>query len=322
MSSTAAATDNSLLVTVKLLHVFGGIYIWEWVMTLGFEWDVYTGKRPWRWSFIVYLVCRTLALGGIICSFIGFNLNTEYNCTVWLRFLLVFSYFAIASSSLLILLRGVAIWGRSWYIICFTAGVWLTNIGFALFSVQQGVARWIPEAQSCAVTGTHNYRYGITANLTSDLTLLFTMFAGVLNKRNATGLWRVLYIQGLSWILVASFSEIPPVVLTFLNISDGWNLMFQVPHLVIIVIVATRVYRDLFQYISPVSTHSSRMPHPLSRQPRHPDVQVTIHKTIEVDVELSARSGMHNSMGEHEIDEPDHIVSLGEREAKQMYFNL
>ena len=55
------------------------------------------------------------------------------------------------------------------------------------------------------------------------------MFAGVLTKRNATGLWRVLYLQvrsrperfseqclhnsqGLSWVFIASLSETLPTV--------------------------------------------------------------------------------------------------------------
>ncbi|KAI0052432.1 hypothetical protein FA95DRAFT_1320023 [Auriscalpium vulgare] len=329
--TSVSPTDSSLVVTVKLLHVFGGIYLWEWATTLDFEWEVYTGQRPWRWSFGVYILCRTLALGGIITAFVGFSpMSSSFNCELWLRFLLVFSWFAIAFSSLLILLRGVAIWGRSWYVIVFTVGVWLVNFGMAIYSVQQGNAQWLPEERACNVTGTHRYRFGLMANLLSDVTLLLTMLLGVLNKRNATGLWRILYIQGLCWILIASFSEIPPVVLSFMNISEGWNLMFQVPHLVIIVIVATRVYRDLFQYISPSSSGASRTPPirggPMHRS-RHQDVQVTVHKTIEVDVELSDRATRLARLDvdadtDAYTDADGQISTHGEREAKDMYFSL
>lgn len=55
---------------------------WEFVTTLDFEWEVYTGKRPWRWSFVVYVAARVLALICIILSLVGFNLTRQFNCNV------------------------------------------------------------------------------------------------------------------------------------------------------------------------------------------------------------------------------------------------
>lgn len=55
---------------------------WEFVTTLDFEWEVYTGRRPWRWSFIVYVSARLLALACIILSLVGFNLTRQFNCNV------------------------------------------------------------------------------------------------------------------------------------------------------------------------------------------------------------------------------------------------
>src|SRR6266702_6964189 len=98
----------------------------------------------------------------------------------------------------------------------------------------QGTIEWVPAVNACVITGTSRFRWGITINFITDVILLTVMFAGVLNKRNSTGLCRVLYIQvcyhpfrlsdfraactqlsqGLSWILVASFVEILPAVCT------------------------------------------------------------------------------------------------------------
>ncbi|KAH9054898.1 hypothetical protein EDB87DRAFT_1567925, partial [Lactarius vividus] len=200
---------------VKLVHVFGGIYIWEWVSTVQFEWEVFTGRRRFRWSFVAYELCRTLCLASIITIIAGFNLTHHFNCEAWFRALLVFSYFGIAFSSLLILLRGVAIWGRSLTVLVFTASVWLCNIGTATYSVRQGSVVWVPAINACLITQTARFRWGITVNFITDVILLTVMFAGVLNKRNTTGLWKVLYIQGLSWIFVAALSEILPAVCTF-----------------------------------------------------------------------------------------------------------
>jgi len=55
---------------------------WEFFTTLDFEWEVFTGKRPWKWSFAVYLTARMLALTSVILNFIGFNLTSRFNCNV------------------------------------------------------------------------------------------------------------------------------------------------------------------------------------------------------------------------------------------------
>ena len=55
---------------------------WEFVTTLEFEWEVYTGRRPWRWSFIVYVAARVLGLACIVLSLVGFSITREFNCDV------------------------------------------------------------------------------------------------------------------------------------------------------------------------------------------------------------------------------------------------
>lgn len=55
---------------------------WEFITTLNFEWEVYTGKRPYKWSFIVYVIARVLALISIILSLVVFNVTRHLDCKV------------------------------------------------------------------------------------------------------------------------------------------------------------------------------------------------------------------------------------------------
>jgi hypothetical protein len=55
---------------------------WEFLTTLDFEWEILTGKRPWKWSFVVYLTARVLAFMATICELVGFNLTFMLNCNV------------------------------------------------------------------------------------------------------------------------------------------------------------------------------------------------------------------------------------------------
>lgn len=67
---------------MRLSMVMTACHRWEFVSTLGFEWEVFTGRRPWKWSFAVYLVARFLTLVGVILNLVGASVTSEYNCDV------------------------------------------------------------------------------------------------------------------------------------------------------------------------------------------------------------------------------------------------
>ena len=73
--------------------------------------------------------------------------------------------------------------------------------------VTQGSVEWIPAINTCLITRTDRFRLGITVNFITEEILLGVMIAGVLNKRNTTGLWRVLYIQVCPYYRVTSPSS-------------------------------------------------------------------------------------------------------------------
>lgn len=87
-----------------------------------------------------------------------------------------------------------------------------TNSTFVGASSVQAHAVWDPPADGCLITGTNTFRWSLLVNLIVDLSLLCIMFLGVLQKKNATHLWRMLYFQGIFWILTAVATEVPSVV--------------------------------------------------------------------------------------------------------------
>lgn len=71
---------------------------------------------------------------------------------------------------------------------------------------------WSIQANTCVITGTNGFRWSLLINLVVDLSLLSIMFVGVMQKKNATHLWRMLYFQSIFWILTATATEVPSVV--------------------------------------------------------------------------------------------------------------
>jgi hypothetical protein len=76
----------------------------------------------------------------------------------------------------------------------------------------QGQSQWSPVLNGCGITHTDEFRWSIMINFISDFVLLGIMILGVLQKRNATYLWNMLYFQALFWILAATMTELPSVV--------------------------------------------------------------------------------------------------------------
>jgi hypothetical protein len=75
-------------------------YRWEYITNLDFEWEIYTGQRHWRWSFVVYLSARILALASLITLLVGFDITTPYNCDVRMLFSLTTGIFCVSSNPL------------------------------------------------------------------------------------------------------------------------------------------------------------------------------------------------------------------------------
>jgi hypothetical protein len=57
---------------------------WEFFTTLDFEWQVYTGRRPWKWPYFMYIATRTLSLTSIIIALVGLDVTSEVYCEVHL----------------------------------------------------------------------------------------------------------------------------------------------------------------------------------------------------------------------------------------------
>jgi len=91
----------------KLWHAVAGLYFWEFVTTLDYEWSVFRRhpSRPFRWTIWIYFTTRIATLLAVILSLVYINVTARYNCKVETIFLTAFSFLAIAAATLLIVLR-------------------------------------------------------------------------------------------------------------------------------------------------------------------------------------------------------------------------
>ncbi|KAF8504384.1 hypothetical protein F5888DRAFT_739193 [Russula emetica] len=126
-----AVVVQDTLTVLKLWHALAGLYFWEFVTTLDYEWSVIRRHRPYRWSIWIYSTARIASLIGLIIVLYGLNVSTPYNCEVESVLQLFFGYLSIAAASLLIVLRIFAIWNKK-IVVAIATGVWGINVIFLI----------------------------------------------------------------------------------------------------------------------------------------------------------------------------------------------
>jgi len=154
----------------------------------------------------------------------------------------------------LIVLRIIAIWNRNKVVVAISSIVWGTNVAFLIQDVAVIRSEWAPNKEACAILNMHDGAHNFVIKLISDTILLLTMLVGLfrLNRgiRGSIGVGRLLWHQGVIWLLLADAAEIPPVVFLILNLNETWDIMFQLPALITLSIAATRLHRSLVEFVS------------------------------------------------------------------------
>jgi len=235
----------------KLWHTVGGLYIWEFFTTLEYEWKVFRGRLPYRWTIWVYSFARVSVLVSVILRFFLLDNTTPINCQVALTTTLVLSSLSNTASSLLIVLRIIAIWNKNKVVMAAAISIWCINIGFLIKSPVEIRAVWLNTQLTCVGDTRRNNPPGLVSMLITDISLLLIMLVGLFRLRrhgSAFGLNQVLWRQGVLWLLLATVADVPPVVFVLLNLNAPLNVMFIMPTWVTMAIAATRMHRLLVDF--------------------------------------------------------------------------
>ncbi|KAH9990102.1 hypothetical protein BJV77DRAFT_635131 [Russula vinacea] len=246
---------------VKLWHLVDGIFIWEFLTNLDYEWDVIQGHRPYRWTIWVYSLARVSTLLAVILNMVNFDTTTPMNCQALVTSGVFFAYLAFVSSSLLIVLRIIAIWNKKQeakIIIAIAMGIWVIDILLFISSIVRVRSTWSPEAVTCTVVNIDSTKPAIIGSLVSDIGLLLIMLIGLLPLRgDVFVLGRTLWKQGLIWLLLATVAEVPSTVLVILNLNVSLNSIAQTPGMITVTIAATRLHRSLTNVYSSDISHET-----------------------------------------------------------------
>ncbi|KAI9508999.1 hypothetical protein F5148DRAFT_1283413 [Russula earlei] len=246
---------------VKFWHVVDGLYIWEFLTNISYDWDVIRGRRRHGWTIWIYCLTRLATLAAVIINIVILDVTTPINCHASFVTQFIFAYLSLAAASFLIVLTelfSIAIWSVDKVVSSIAAITWVVNVSFLIqgksltHSILRIRSAWVPGG--CIILNTRISKLNITVTLVTDIVLFLIMLLGLLRLRLHRGgtmaLGRLLWKQGVIWFLIGAAAEVPAMVFIHLNLNDPLNLMFQVPCLITMAIAATRMYRSLAEFLS------------------------------------------------------------------------
>ncbi|KAG9075158.1 hypothetical protein FS749_013194 [Ceratobasidium sp. UAMH 11750] len=270
---------------VKILLVLLGMYAWELLNTMTFDYNLLVKWKDFKWPMSVYFICRYSILLALIMLNVASSITYKLNCQVLYTIIQLFGNIAIGTSSALLMLRAIAIWSRNVYILLGLLTIALGHWAILFLGVISVRSAWNPAVNVCIVTGTSTTLlrlvYGYT--MAFDLTVLIVSTAGLLRSggRQGSDLWKLLFRDGIVYFLVAFVGNAVASVFTILHLNAAMDIIFTVPAATFSCIVACRAVRRLSEWAhQDVYVHSRSRSNagPVARkpEPQRPAIQITM----------------------------------------------
>jgi len=237
----------------RLMHALLGLYIWEFVTSLSFDWDFVVGRKKFRWPMVFYFANRYFLLFALIGIAIALNVTEPVNCQALYTYNQVFGNAAIGLASINLSLRTVAVWSQSKYMIVGLALVIMGHWSLLLHGLLIK-AEWIP-GSGCAITNTDNTMLAATFiySMCFDFTVLVLTawkLAWPTKRSEQSRLVSLIFGDGLIFFFIAFMANLIATVFMLLNLNAVMSIIANVPAAIASTIVACRAVRRLTNYTS------------------------------------------------------------------------
>ncbi|KAH8099894.1 hypothetical protein BXZ70DRAFT_1026385 [Cristinia sonorae] len=227
----------------KMQHALAGLFLWEFVISLDFEWSFIMRKRRFNYPMLAYFGGRYITLSMFIILLISIDHTGEVNCQALYQCLGIFAQMMIAFSSMNLAIRTVIIWSSKYVAILLfvlSAGHWGVAMSATTVHAQQ-----IP-GQGCVAVDTNRVLLMISFiySLVFD-TIIFSLTAWKLSgaKDYRSRLVRMMFNDGLVFFLLVTIMNIPVVIFSSLNLNPIMNIIFNFPAATLSNILACRAVR-------------------------------------------------------------------------------
>ncbi|KAK0480468.1 hypothetical protein EDD18DRAFT_1205376 [Armillaria luteobubalina] len=237
----------------KIIHLLLGVYIWEWINTVNFEYAIITGKQRFRWPLIFYFYGRYVMFGGLIGFVIALNeTTTPMNCNVLYTFLQFLGNTALGTASINLSIRTIAIYSQKLYVVVPLSVLILGHWIIILWSVTNVSAIWV-DGSGCAIASSNPKlfvaMYVYSMGFDFIITCLMAYKLGFVKRnQHRSQIVQLMFIDGLGYFLTAFLVNLVAVVFSVLNLNSVMSIIADAPATTLATIVSCRVVRRLYQF--------------------------------------------------------------------------
>ncbi|KAF6757765.1 hypothetical protein DFP72DRAFT_1168090 [Ephemerocybe angulata] len=249
--------------------VLCGVAAWDVLGTSLFDVSIIRGKRPWRWPMVLYFVCRICMLLHIFAMAVNLNAISEIPCqqVTWIS--KVSDAIGTCCTSLILILRTRAVWHQDIKITIALFAGFAGQIAVWCQTFRYSRAKWNPQRNVCAVVSTAPrpvlvavFAYTMAFDLLILLLCTYKLYSGH-GKRNGS-LAKLLLRDGIGYFVAAFGANLVQMVFAVLQLNPVMNIMCLPFALVVSVIAATTVFRNVFTAFDGFSSQGSAGPATLS----------------------------------------------------------
>lgn len=236
----------------RFMHALLGVYVWEWLVSLDFDWQFITGKKQFRWPMVFYFANRYSLLFALIGITVALNLTTKVDCQSLYTFNALFGNAAIGFASINLSLRTMAVWSRKWYIVVPLVVLILGNWSLLMHGVNLKTV-WV-EKQGCVIITTNTtvlaatFIYGMAFDFVVMSLTAIKLLQPTSGTRSRLG--ELIFRDGLIYFIVAFLSNVVATTLMLLNLNPVMSIIANVPAAIVSTIVACRAVRRLSNFSS------------------------------------------------------------------------
>ncbi|CAO1621153.1 unnamed protein product [Sympodiomycopsis kandeliae] len=243
---TIPALLKDLQVYQGLTFITFGIQLWEHLLTLHFEWEVYSGKLPWKHGMIAYMLIRYATWTSLIPTMINIcTTNAPIDCQGSLNAILIGLCTAVIFTSLVFIIRCIAVWNKNVWVLTLLGSLWTAEAVMQLTSPSRMKSEWINGAcQTSFTTSSWKFNFAYLLVEVTDIAT-FALAAWKLRDMRSMGLGKVLFQQSVSYIGISTLLNTVCLILIYLNLNPVLSYLMSPFTMTISGILACRSFRDL-----------------------------------------------------------------------------
>lgn len=218
-SPTELVTE--LKVYQGIIFALVGLQLWEHIISLPFELRVYSGRTRWRHGMLAYLLIRYATWASLIPLMININTTSpSVDCEASLIALLVPFSLVVVTTSLVFVIRCIAVWEKNRVVTSVLVGLWLVESALHFSSAARIRSHW--NGNLCATWFTRplwEYNLANLFVLATDLVTFVLMTYKLRKMLKIGGIGRALFQQSILYVGVATGLNVGSLVLFYLNLS-------------------------------------------------------------------------------------------------------